>query len=485
MAVGGQHHGDQVFLAGILLTVRQVHRHGGTTLGGLPGHGDGSAAAQSRGGDLHLILRRDHVVGIGGPIIGRIQGQAGHGVRSRQTAEAGSADQVERVGLILLIGAALQTGLTHYVRIFQAVGLDTIRQGSCLALPAAGLVAVGVARFVDTDVGGIYTVTRLKIGIERVVRMVRNQVGTLGGGNVLLGHLAVGFPVIVDTNAYGLDPLAGRQLGGEGGPLLHLQRATDMAELAVGQVEGVGGGDQVHGVGVLHRDNGAELTGEHRLAGGDGLAAHGGADGQRRGLALQELGVLVDGAEQRIVQGLGLGVRGGIEALHGGIIGLLSGLVILQAVGSGVVDRHVGRQLLEVCSMALVRVGGEPDGRQAIRRLIQLVSILVVMDAEVVGGAIDSGNVSVVDAAEGVAAFFQHILHRVAGVIGDILRLDVKPFCVTAISAICWVSAASAAEGSSDSSIRNVSRTDRRRFPRCVFSFIFHTPFCSFMIQIT
>lgn len=40
-----------------------------------------------------------------------------------------------------------------------------------------------------------------------------------------------------------------------------------MAELAVGQVEGVGGRDQVHGVGVLHRDNGAELTGEHRLAG--------------------------------------------------------------------------------------------------------------------------------------------------------------------------------------------------------------------------
>ena len=197
-----------------------------------------------------------------------------------------------------------------------------------------------------------------------------------------------------------------------------------MAELAVGQVEGVGGGDQVHGVGVLHRDNGAELTGEHRLAGGDGLAAHGGADGQRRGLALQELGVLVDGAEQRIIQGLGRGVRGGIEALHGGIIGLLSGLVILQAVGSGVVDRHVGRQLLEVCSMALVRVGGEPDGRQAICRLIQLVSILVVMDAEVVGGAIDGGNVSVVDAAEGVAAFFQHILHRVAGVIGDILRFD-------------------------------------------------------------
>ena len=74
--------------------------------------------------------------------------------------------------------------------------------------------------------------------------------------------------------------------------------------------------------------------------------------------------------------------------------------------------------------MALVRVGGEPDGRQAIRRLIQFVSILVVMDAEVVGGAIDSGNVSVVDAAEGVAAFFQHILHRVAGVIGDILRFD-------------------------------------------------------------
>ena len=49
MAVGRQHHGDQVVLAGILLTVRQVHRHGGTTLGGLPGHGDGSAAAQSRG----------------------------------------------------------------------------------------------------------------------------------------------------------------------------------------------------------------------------------------------------------------------------------------------------------------------------------------------------------------------------------------------------------------------------------------------------
>ena len=367
LAVGRQHHGNQVFLAGILLAVRQVHRHGGTTLGGLPGHGDGSAAAQSRGGDLHLILRRDHVVGIGGPIIGRTQGQAGHRVRSRQITEAGSADQVERVGLILLIGTALQTGLAHHVRIFQAVGLDTIRQGSCLALPAAGLVAVGVARFVDTDVGLVDTITGLKIGIERVVRMVRDQVGTLGGGNVQLGHLAVDFPEIVDTNAYGLDPLAGRQLGGEGGTLLHLQRATDMAELAVGQVEGVGGGDQVHGVGVLHRDNGAELTGEHRLAGGDGLAAHGGADGQRRGLALQELGVLVDGAEQRIVQGLGRGVRGGIEALHGGIIGLLSGLVILQAVGSGVIDRHVGRQLLEVCSMALVRVGGEPDCRQAIR----------------------------------------------------------------------------------------------------------------------
>lgn len=56
--------------------------------------------------------------------------------------------------------------------------------------------------------------------------------------------------------------------------------------------------------------------------------------------------------------------------------------------------------------MALARVGGEPDCRQAICRLIQLVSILVVMDAEVVGGAIDSGNVSAVDAAEGVAAFF-------------------------------------------------------------------------------
>ena len=72
---------------------------------------------------------------------------------------------MERVGLILLIGTALQTGLTHYVRIFQAVGLDTIHQDSCLALPAADLVAVGVARLVDTDVGGIHTVTRLKIGI--------------------------------------------------------------------------------------------------------------------------------------------------------------------------------------------------------------------------------------------------------------------------------------------------------------------------------
>ena len=197
-----------------------------------------------------------------------------------------------------------------------------------------------------------------------------------------------------------------------------------MVDAAVGQVKLIGGGHQLHGTGVLHGGHGAELAGEGGLRRGHGAAVLGGGDGHGHPVARLEGLELVDGLFQGGAQGGRRGVGGGIEAAVGGVIGLLGGGVVLQSVGGRVVGRHPLCQVQQVIAVALVGVGGEPDGRQSLGRGVQGIAVAIVVQGIVVRPAVHGGNEPAVDAGEGVAAVFQHVLHRVAGAIADILRLD-------------------------------------------------------------
>ena len=278
---------------------------------------------------------------------------------------------------------------------------------------------------VHLPLGGADAVSGDHVGIQGAIGIVRHPGGGAAVGLVKLGDVLAVLPLVVDAKAELLDPLTGGQGGGHGCALGgDLHGAPDVVDAAVGQVKLIGGGHQLHGTGVLHGGHGAELAGEGGLRRGHGIAVLGGGDGHGHPVARLEGLELFDGVFQGGAQGGRRGVGGGIEAAVGGVIGLLGGGVVLQSVGGRVVGRHPLCQVQQILAVALVGIGGEPDGRQSLGRGVQGIAVAVVVQGIVVRPAVHGGDEPAVDAGEGVAAVFQHVLHRVAVMIADILRLD-------------------------------------------------------------
>ena len=427
-AVIRQDDGHHILAVGVLLAGGQGHVDGNAALGLLPGHGHDRFGAQGGGADVHGVLRGHHAVFRG--LLVEVQLHGRGGVEDRQVRQAGGAENVHGIGLVLLVIAHGIPGLHHHVGGSQAVVLDDACQGGGLALPYPG---VGACRWLAGQVyahillafAGADALAPLKIGHEVGIGIVGDPERGSVVGLIELGNVLAVLPLVVDAQADALDPLAGGQRGGNGSALgRDLHGAPDMVDAAVGQVKRIGGGHQLHAGSVLHGGNGAELTGEGGHRRGHGGVILGSADGHRHLVALLEGLKLFHPQLQLGQQRSGLAVGGGIEGAVGGVIGRLGGGIILHAVGGCAIGRHALRQVQQAAAIALAGVGGEPDGRQPLGRGVQLVAVSVIVQGIVVHMAVHGGDEAAVDAGEGMAAALEHVLYRVAVMIGHVLRLD-------------------------------------------------------------
>ena len=378
-----QDDGHHILAVGVLLAGGQGHVDGNAALGLLPGHGHGRLGAQGGGVDVHGVLRGHHAVFQG--LLVEVQLHGRGGVEGRQVRQAGGAENVHGIGLVLLVIAHGIPGLHHHVGGSQAVVLDDAGQGGGLALPYPG---VGACRWLAGQVyahillafAGADALAPLKIGHEVGIGIVGDPERGSVVGLVELGNVLAVLPLVVDAQADALDPLAGGQRGGNGSALgRDLHGAPDMVDAAVGQVKRIGGGHQLHAGSVLHGGDGAELTGEGGHRRGHGGVVLGGADGHRHLVALLEGLELFHPQLQLGQQRSGLAVGGGIEGAVGGVIGRLGGGIILHAVGGRAIGRHALRQVQQAAAIALAGVGGEPDGRQPLGRGVQLVAVSVIV----------------------------------------------------------------------------------------------------------
>ena len=112
-ALEGQLHGDDVLPLAVLLAAGQGHVYGSAALGRLPGNGQLGLGAQGGGGNGHRVLGGGH--GIAQGFLVKVQLQPGGGVGYHQVRQAGGAQNVQGIGLVLLVSVHGIPGLQHHV----------------------------------------------------------------------------------------------------------------------------------------------------------------------------------------------------------------------------------------------------------------------------------------------------------------------------------------------------------------------------------
>ena len=416
----GQYYRDDIGSVLSSLTVSQVYSSTLTTDSCFSTHSYSCALIQHSGCHEHRACTGGHCVIQ--DILFKFDLHGGAVTCGFQAPQAGAADDLNGIGLILLvaIGILYQTTFQSHGITVQTICHKNIGQGGFIALP-------GSSRFITLQehlmgAAACYTAATLNVAENTAVCIIRHIIGSTRIG--LVGCRYFLPPVCAGNKAdlYILHPLAGRQRCLQARFSVYFDTAADMLIATVGNIEGILTGNKLHLRQILSGHLGTKLTGKHSFTGIHHSATLHNLHGDSYGLAVHKGLKGIDSSLQIVCKLFCIG--GIIEFLASLDIGCGSGRIRLNSIGRSIVPCQLGDQVVQCVRIALTGVGGDPQGGYLFSLGIQIITIIVKMQHIGTGHTLDSANVALIDTGKIIAAGLQRFLYSSAGCIVNVTRLN-------------------------------------------------------------
>ena len=416
----GQYYRDDIGSVLSSLTVSQLYSSTLTTDSCFSTHSYSCALIQHSGCHEHRACTGGHCVIQ--DILFKFDLHGGAVTCGFQAPQAGAADDLNGIGLILLvaIGILYQTTFQSHGITVQTICYKNIGQGGFIALP-------GSSRFITLQehlmgAAVCYTAAPLNVAENTAVCIIRHIIGSTRIGLVGCGYFLP--PVCAGSKAdlYILHPLAGRQRCLQACFSSYVNAAADMLIAAIRNIKGILTGNKLHLRQIPSGHLGSKLTGKHSFTGIHHSATLHDLHGDSYGLAVHKGLKGIDSSLQIVCKLFCIG--GIIEFLVSLDIGCGSGRIRLNSIGRSIVPCQLGDQVVQCVRIALTGVGGDPQSGYIFSLGIQIITIIVKMQHIGTGHTLDSANVALIDTGKVEAAVLQGLLDGFAALVIHIAGLN-------------------------------------------------------------